>query len=74
MTMQKTLEMSFATEGNKSHLIRVYDAREDVTGLEVATVMDNIVTSNIFSGTGGEIIGKVSARIVTRETQDLALV
>ena len=35
MAVQKTLEMDFATELNRTHKIRVYDAREDLTPAEV---------------------------------------
>ena len=74
MAIQRTLEMDFATELNRTHRLRVYDARQDLTSTEIASVMDNIVAKNIFNGSGGELTGKVNARIVTKETEDFALV
>lgn len=74
MAVQRTLEMDFSTELNKSHRMRLYDVREDVTAAEVSTAMDTIITNNVFAGTGGELTGKVGARIVTKETAELSLI
>ncbi len=67
----RTLEMTFATELNKKHVIRVADAKSEVTASEVSTAMDNIINKNIFSGTGGELIEKVSAQLITTQVDDL---
>jgi hypothetical protein len=71
--MAKVLEMQFATELGRSQTIRVYEAKEDLTDAEVIAAMDNIITKNIFSGTGGALTGKLSAQIVTTTTQDISL-
>jgi len=63
----RTLEMTFSTELDKDHVIRVYDARDDITGGEITTVMDDIISKNIFYGTGGEITGKMGAKLITKE-------
>jgi len=73
MATQRVLEMDFSTNLNKTHRIRVNDAKTTLTGTEIATAMDSIVAKNIFNGTGGELTGKVAARIVTKETSDIAL-
>ncbi|NLO20726.1 MAG: DUF2922 domain-containing protein [Syntrophomonadaceae bacterium] len=62
--------MTFTTELNKKHVIRVADARSDVTALEVATAMDNIISKNIFSGTGGELVEKTSAQLITTQVDE----
>jgi hypothetical protein len=73
MALQKTLEMDFATELNRTHRIRVYDAREDLTPAEVSAAMNQIITTNIISGSGGELTGKVAARVITKETEDISV-
>ncbi|MBC7075722.1 MAG: DUF2922 domain-containing protein [Syntrophomonadaceae bacterium] len=73
MSIQNTLEMDFATELNKTYRMRVYEAREDLTSAEIAAVMDDIITKNIFTTNGGELTGKLAARIVSRETQEFDL-
>ena len=71
--MAKILEMEFATELGKNHTIRVNDAKEDLTPAEVSAAMDNIITKNIFNGTGGALIGKLNANIITTTTQEINL-
>jgi hypothetical protein len=70
----RILEMTFSTELGKSKTIRVYEAKAALTGAEVAACMDNIIAKNIFSGTGGEITGKVKAQVITTTSADLTLV
>ena len=70
----RILEMTFSTELGKSKPIRVYEAKAALTGAEVAACMDNIIAKNIFSGTGGEITGKVKAQVITTTSADLTLV
>lgn len=70
----RILEMTFSTELGKSKTIRVYEAKAALTGAEVAACMDNIIAKNIFSGSGGEITGKVKAQVITTTSADLALV
>jgi hypothetical protein len=71
MAIQKTLEMDFATELNRTHRIRIYDVRDDLTAAEISAAMDQIITTNLFNGSGGELTGKVTARIITKETEDI---
>ncbi len=70
----RILEMSFSTELGRTKVIRVYEAKETLTGAEVSACMDNVVTQNIFTGSGGNITGKVKAQVVTTSTADLTLV
>ena len=70
----RILEMTFSTELGKSQTLRVYEAKADLTGAQVAACMDNIIAKNIFSGSGGEITGKVKAQVITTTSADLSLV
>jgi hypothetical protein len=72
--MSRVLEMTFSTELGTSKTMRVIDAKESLTGTQVATAMDSIVAKNIFSSTGGELTGKIKAQIVTTTSSDLTLV
>lgn len=74
MATQRVLEMDFSTELGRTQRLRVYNVKEAVTGAEVAAAMDNIVAKNIFTSTGGDFTGKVSARVVVTDTNDLTLV
>lgn len=66
----KVLEMTFGTELNKKHVIRVTDARSDISDAEAAAAMDNIIAKNIFSGTGGELVEKIGAQLITTQADE----
>lgn len=74
MAAQRTLEMDFNTELGRTQRIRVYDAKDPLTGAEVAAAMDSIIAKNIFTSTGGNLTGKLDARIITTDTEDVSLV
>ncbi len=74
MAVQKTLELDFTSELNKTHRLRVYNAKNGVTDQEINTAMDDIITANIFSGSGGELTGKAGARMIVREVTDFELI
>lgn len=71
--INRTLEMTFSNTLNKNHIIRVYDAKSDMTEAEITAVMDNIIAKNIFSGAGGELIGKVGAKLTSTQVDDFQL-
>lgn len=74
MATQRVLEMDFSTELGRTQRLRVYNVKDAVTGAEVAAAMDDVITKNIFTSTGGDFTGKVSARVVVTDTNDLSLV
>lgn len=74
MAVTRTLEMDFDTELGRTQTIRVYDAKDSLTGAEVAAAMDNIIAKNIFTTTGGSLTGKIEARLVSTDSSELVLV
>ncbi|HQE23288.1 MAG TPA: DUF2922 domain-containing protein [Syntrophomonadaceae bacterium] len=73
MATQRVLQMDFTTEQGRNHRLRVYDAREDLTPAEVSAAMDQIVASDIFSGSSGAFTGKAGAQMVVSETTEFDL-
>jgi len=71
--MARVLEMVFTTELGTSKTIRVADAKEPLSGAEVAAAMGTIIAKNIFKGSGGELTGKIRARVVTTTADDVSL-
>ena len=65
--MQRTLEMGFSTGGGRRRNILLQDVKEDVTGLEAAGAMDEIIAKNIFTSPTGDLVSKISARVIERE-------
>lgn len=70
MSIERTLEMGFNTQLNKSQTIRVYAARADATASEINAVMDNVITRNVFEGGNGALSSKKTARLITRQVDD----
>jgi len=70
--MQETLRMIFKNEEGRNVAIVIPDPDSEITASEVETVMDSVVTRNIFTTTGGNITAKVRAEIVARSVDVLA--
>lgn len=69
----RVLEMTFVTELNQRHTVRVPNVKDPFTGAEAASLMDKIIAQNIFNSSSGALTGKYSAQITTSDTADLAL-
>ena len=64
--MSATLQMIFSNTEGRNSTISVADPNPELTEMEAETVMDSIITKNVFDTTGGELVGKVRAQVVTR--------
>jgi len=72
--MVKTkLEMDFLDALNKSYRVSIDEPREDLTEFEVADIMDDIVTANVFESKNGSLMGTVGARVVTITVTDFEI-
>lgn len=67
------LEMEFKNAEGKKFALTIDEPREDITGEEIRTAMDNIIAKNIFYTTGGEIVAPVGAKIITTTVEELAI-
>ncbi len=65
------LEMVFKNALGRTNKLSVDDVADDLTELEVQTVMQSIVDANIFDASGGEFVGIDSARVVTTDIVDI---
>ncbi|WZL73726.1 DUF2922 domain-containing protein [Clostridiaceae bacterium 35-E11] len=68
---EKRLEMIFTNQLGRTSKISVDNARDDLTELEVQTVMQTILDKNVFETTSGEFVAIDSARIVTTDVQEI---
>ncbi len=71
ITTSQTLRMVFRSQGGTSMTISLDNPRTDVTAAEIETVMDTIITKNIFSTNGGDLASKYDIKVVDRTTNDL---
>lgn len=71
--MAKTLEMVFQNKSGKNVTINVLSIKDGITADEVKTLMQLIMTKNIFTSSGGDLIGIVSANVVSRDVNALSV-
>ncbi|GEM_PF-392369 len=69
----KTLMMSFMNEQGKKVSLRLTGIREDITSAEVQTVMNTILSGNVFNSAGGNLKVIDSAIIVEKNSQELSV-
>ena len=70
--MTKTLELVFRNATGKEVTISILDPRVDLTLAQAQVVMQDIITKNIFTSTGGDLALIVEARINSHEVTPLA--
>ena len=64
--MEYILTMIFTTEGGKSTTLSINKIKQDITQSEVLTLMDLIISKNIFITDSGALVGKGSAKLTKR--------
>ncbi len=69
----RVLELSFKKEDGKGAKIVVANAREDITSEEVKTVMEGIISKNIFAPSGMDLAQVEGAKVIITQEQDLNL-
>lgn len=70
--MAKTLAMVFRNDIGKLVTLNLAAPRDNLTTAEVQTVMQDIVTKNIFSSKGGNLIQVVDAKLTSRDATVLS--
>ncbi len=64
--MAETLQMTFRNELGRMSTISIADPDPELTGEDITPVMDSVIDKNIFDTTGGDLVEKVRAQVVTR--------
>lgn len=70
--MTKTLSMVFRDAAGKEVTISLADPKDGLTLAEVRTVMQDVVSRNIFMSKNGDLVETGDARILSRDTVVLA--
>lgn len=71
--MVKTLQMVFQNQIGKNVSISIGDVKDSITAEEIKNLMQLIIAKNIFESTGGDLTTIMSADIVTRDVQEMAV-
>lgn len=56
--------MKFVTTNDDITTLTINEVREDITDAEVNSLMDEIITQNVFYSTGGSLVKKKGAKII----------
>lgn len=68
---KRALRLTFINQLGKPFSISFSDPKEDLIGSEIEDVMDQIIAQNIFTTSGGALVGKKDAKVIGTETEDL---
>ena len=69
----KKLELKFENEDGKTVTYSLEKPIDPVDPEAVKEAMDEIITQNAFTSSGGDLIAKKSARVVDRTVEEIAL-
>jgi len=69
----KKLELKFENEDGKTVTYSLEKPIEPVDSEAVKEAMDEIITQNAFTSSGGDLIAKKSARVVDRTVEEIVL-
>ncbi|MBC9785740.1 DUF2922 domain-containing protein [Heliobacterium chlorum] len=71
MATKETLELVFTNQLGRDVVLRVRDPKAGLTTEEVTSVMDTIIANNVFTTSGGDLVGKKDVRMVSSNVTDL---
>lgn len=71
--VERTLNMKFKNVNGGSFNFAIKDLKENIEDSEVSAAMESIIADDVFISKDGELVSKVSAEIVSKETTELTL-
>ncbi|ANB56363.1 hypothetical protein GFC29_188 [Anoxybacillus sp. B7M1] len=71
--MEKSLELQFINQQGNVFRIVIDRPIEPVNAQHISSVMDTIIAANIFTSSGGDLVGKKGARLLQRNEEEIAL-
>lgn len=69
----KYLVMTFKNEGGKNVNLSLRGIKETLTEADIKAAMDTIIARDLFISSGGKLIEKVDAQVVTKDTADYSV-
>ena len=71
--MEKSLQMVFQNQLGKNVTMNLAGVKDDLTDTQIKTLMQLIVSKNVFESSGGDLISVMSASIIARDVQDITV-
>ena len=69
--MEYILAMTFTTEGGKNTTLSISGVKSDITPTDANSLMDLIISKNIFSVDAGALIGKIVLSLLKEKLLNL---
>lgn len=69
--MNKTLQLIFRNAQDRNVTVSVADPLDELEVNDVEAVMQLVVDGNMFHTTGGDIVAKVRAQVVSRDVETI---
>lgn len=64
----RILRLTFQNAEGRRNSVSIRNPVDDPSVEDVNSVMDNIIGNDVFETTGGSLVGKISAAVVTTQT------
>ncbi|WP_111643883.1 DUF2922 domain-containing protein [Paranoxybacillus vitaminiphilus] len=71
--MEKTLELQFFNQEGKIVRLFIENPIEPINEAAISAAMDAIITANVFTSSGGDLVAKKGARLLASEVTELVL-
>ncbi|TEB06504.1 hypothetical protein Psch_00036 [Pelotomaculum schinkii] len=71
MAITTTLRMSFRNQAGKTVSISLDNPKAGLTSAAVEAAMDLMIAKNIFTTSGGDLVSKYDAKLISTDTTDL---
>lgn len=68
---KKVLRLTFGAEDGSSMSITLDNPRAGLTGAEIEMAMDDVITADVFTTAGGDLVAKKDAKIIDTTTNDM---
>ena len=68
----RILRLTFQNDEGRRSSVSIRNPVEDPSAADVGQLMDNIITNDVFQTTGGSLVEKVEAIVVSTETDVIA--
>ena len=72
-TRDLSLVMTFKNEDGKESTVTLKQVKEGITQAEIEAAMDIIISTDIFTSTGGNLVSKVKAQVIDKVTDEYKL-
>jgi hypothetical protein len=65
--------MVFQNQAGNNVSISIPEVKDTLTQTEIKTLMELIVSKNIFESIGGDLVNLMEANIISRDVQEIAV-